>query len=105
MSCVGCRHSLDPALLWLWCRVVATAPTRPLPWEPPYVVGAALEKTKKKKKKEKKKKKSKSLKIKTEPAILTLGIYTSRTETRDSKKFLALVHSSVIHNNQEAEET
>ena len=22
---VGCRHSLDPTLLWLWCRLVATA--------------------------------------------------------------------------------
>ena len=31
---------------------VATAPIRPLSWEPPYASGAALEKTKKKKKKE-----------------------------------------------------
>ena len=50
MSCgVGHRHGSDPALLWLWCRLVATAPIRPLAWEPPYAVGAALEKTKKKK--------------------------------------------------------
>ena len=42
----------DPALLWLWCRLVATAPFGPLAWEPPYAVGVALEKTKKKKKKE-----------------------------------------------------
>ena len=50
MSCgVGCRAGLDPALLWLWCRLAATALIRPLTWEPPYVVGAALEKTKKKK--------------------------------------------------------
>ena len=34
----------DPALLWLWCRPVAKAPSRPLGWEPPYAVGA--EKTK-----------------------------------------------------------
>uniref|UniRef100_A0A4X1V611 Uncharacterized protein n=1 Tax=Sus scrofa TaxID=9823 RepID=A0A4X1V611_PIG len=37
VSCgVGCRCGLDPALLWLWCRPVATAPIRPLAWEPPY---------------------------------------------------------------------
>jgi len=52
MSCgVGCRHGSDPELLlWLWRRPVATAPIRPLAWEPPYAVGAALEKAKKKKK-------------------------------------------------------
>ena len=47
---VGCRHSLDLVLLWLWQRPVATAPFRPLAWEPPYITGAALEKTKKKEK-------------------------------------------------------
>ena len=47
MSCgVGCRHGSDPTLLWLWCRPAATAPIRPLVWEPPYAAGAALEKTK-----------------------------------------------------------
>ena len=25
----------DPVLLWLWCRPAATAPIRPLAWEPP----------------------------------------------------------------------
>ena len=55
MSCgVGHRHSSDPALLWLWHRPVATAPIRPLSWEPPYVAGAALEKTKRPKRKKKK---------------------------------------------------
>ena len=39
----------DPALLWLWCRPVATAPIRPLAWEPPYAAGAALEKAKRQK--------------------------------------------------------
>ena len=49
MSCgVGGRRGLDPELLWLWRRPVATAPIRPLAWEPPYALGAALEKTKKK---------------------------------------------------------
>ena len=53
MSCgVGCRRGLDPALLWLWCKPLATAPIRPLAWEPPYAAGAAqeIEKDKKKKK-------------------------------------------------------
>ena len=35
-------------LLWLWCRLAAAAPSRPLAWEPPYAVGAAL-RTKKEK--------------------------------------------------------
>ena len=37
---------MDLALLWLWRRPAATAPIRPLAWEPPYAVGAALKKTK-----------------------------------------------------------
>ena len=54
VSCgVGRRRGLDPALLWLWRRPVATAPIRPLAWEPPYAAEAAQEmaKTKKQKKK------------------------------------------------------
>ena len=44
MSCgVGRRHGSDPALLWLWRRLAATAPIRPLAWEPPYAAGAAQE--------------------------------------------------------------
>ena len=51
MSCdVGRRLGSDPALLWLWRRPVATPPIRPLAWEPPYAMGAALEKGKKTKK-------------------------------------------------------
>ena len=54
MSCgVGHRCSLDLVLLWLWPRLSAIAPIRPLAWEPPYATGAALEKTKGKKKKSK----------------------------------------------------
>ena len=34
------------ALLWLWCWPAATALIRPLGWEPPYAVGAALKKKK-----------------------------------------------------------
>ena len=40
----------DLALPWLWCRLAATAPARPLAWEPPYAAGVAVEKTKEKKK-------------------------------------------------------
>ena len=50
MSCgVGHRCGLDPVLLWLWYRLAAAAPIRPLAWEPPYAVGAAQEMAKKKK--------------------------------------------------------
>jgi len=52
MSCgVGRRRGSDPALLWLWCRLAATAPIRPLAWEPPYASGAAQEMAKRQKKK------------------------------------------------------
>ena len=50
MSCgVVRRCDLDLALLWLWSRLAATAPIRPLTWEPPYATGATLkgQKTKK----------------------------------------------------------
>ena len=47
---VDCRCGLDLALLWLWCRLAATDPIRPLPWKPPYAMGVALRKGKKTKK-------------------------------------------------------
>ena len=47
--CVGHRCGSDLVLLWLWCRLAATAPIRPLVWEPPYAAGAALKRQKKKK--------------------------------------------------------
>ena len=47
----GCRRSSDPMLLWLWRRLAATAPVRPLAWEPPYATEAALEMAKGQKKK------------------------------------------------------
>ena len=46
---VGPRRGLDLALLWLWRRPAATAPTRPLAWEPPYAAAAALKRQKKRK--------------------------------------------------------
>ena len=43
ISCgVGRRYSSDLALLWLWNRPAAIAPTRPLPWEPSYAMGVTL---------------------------------------------------------------
>ena len=52
MSCgIGHRLGLDPMLLWLWRRLAATVLIRLLAWEPPYAVGAALEKRQKDKKK------------------------------------------------------
>ena len=49
---VGCRHSSDPALLWLGRRPAATAPVWPLAWEPPCTMDVALRRPKKKKKKQ-----------------------------------------------------
>ena len=47
VSCgVGFRRGSDPALLWPWCRLVATALVRPLAWEPSYAVGMALKRKK-----------------------------------------------------------
>ena len=34
----------DPALLWLWCKLAATALIRPLAWEIPSATGVALKK-------------------------------------------------------------
>ena len=43
MSCgVGRRCNSDPALLWLWHRLVAAAPIRPLAWEPPYAASVVI---------------------------------------------------------------
>ena len=54
MSCgVGCRRGSDPALLWLWRRLAATVPIRPLAWEPPYAAEAAQEMAKRQKKEKK----------------------------------------------------
>ena len=52
MSCgVGQKCSLDPSLLWLWCRPAATAQIQPLAWEFPYASGVAPKSQKLKKKK------------------------------------------------------
>ena len=52
MNCgVGHRYGSDPVLLCLWLWLAATAPIRPLAWEPPHAAGAALKRQKTKKKK------------------------------------------------------
>ena len=57
---------------WLWCRLAAVAPLRPLAWEPRYATGAAL------KRKEKKKKKGKVWGLGDDLPSPTLGCCTSR---------------------------
>ena len=52
--CVGHRHDSDPALLWLGCRPMATAPIWPLVWEPLYAASEAQERRKEGKKEGKK---------------------------------------------------
>ena len=61
MSCgVGCRHGSDPALLWLWRRLAAAAPIRPLAWEPPICHGFSPRNGKKKRQKTNKQTRKKS---------------------------------------------
>ena len=56
LSCgIGRRRGSDPALLWLWCRLAATAPIRPLAWEPPCASGVALKRQEDQKRKQNKK--------------------------------------------------
>ena len=43
---LGHRHCSDPALPWLWHRLAAAGPIRPLACELPYAVGAALKRQK-----------------------------------------------------------
>ena len=53
MSCgVDSRCSSDLALLRLWHRPEAVAPSGTLAWEPPYAAGVALKSKKRKKEKE-----------------------------------------------------
>ena len=47
VSCgVGHRRGSCPVLLWLWRRLTATTPIRPLAWEPPCAMGVALKRQK-----------------------------------------------------------
>ena len=42
VTAIGRRHGLDPALLWLWCRLAPVASIQPLAWELPYATSMAL---------------------------------------------------------------
>ena len=76
MSCgVGRRFGLDPTLLWLWWRPVATVPIRPLAWEPPYASGAAL---KRQKAKQNKTKQNLKIELPYYLAIPPLGIHPDK---------------------------
>ena len=48
----------------LWCRPAATAPIQSLAWEPPYAMGAALNRPKKEKKKKKRRRKKEIRRLK-----------------------------------------
>ena len=39
-------HPTSIKLLWLWCRLAAAAPIRPLAWELPYATDAAKKRDK-----------------------------------------------------------
>ena len=79
MSCgVGCRHGSDPPLLWLWCRLVATAPIQPLAWEPLHAAGAAQEIAKRQKKKKFKKRRLKWYQV----TFLTTMLYNWKSTAR-----------------------
>ena len=50
LSCgVGHEQDVNLVLLWLWCRMAATALIQPLAWELPYATSAALKKIGKRK--------------------------------------------------------
>ena len=80
LSCgVGCRHGLDPELLWLWRRSSAVARIQPLGWEPPYATMCGPKKEKKERKeKEKKCKKILSLFINYK-MLRVLNQFTNKT--------------------------
>ena len=85
MSCgVSCRYSLDPLLLWLWCRPAATAPIWPLTWELPFAACGP------KKQKEKKKIRTTWIRIKSQPHSSLIQPHGSR---RSSSSLLPLPHS------------
>ena len=75
MSCgIGHRCGSGLMLLWLWHRLVAAAPVRPLAWEPPYAVGVAL----KIQKKTKNKKTTKKTKLQANIPMITDGKILSK---------------------------
>ena len=87
MSCgIGCRCGSDLALLWLWCRLAAAAPIRPLACEPPYATGAALKKKTKDKKKKKPNQSNKKTKQKLNKTNKKILIKISKPYTGKAKE-------------------
>ena len=86
------------ALLWLWCRLAAIALIRPLAWEPPYAMGAALERLKKKKKKKRKEKKERRKKRKPTLCITLFGHWEYNCQQYFS------VYSNIFLNNKDYRE-
>ena len=88
MSCgVGCRRSLQPTLLWLWCRPAAVALIGPLAWEALYAMCAAL-KRQKDRKKTKRQKKEKSME-KSMPEIIALTFFAMKSVTNLFSSFVS----------------
>ena len=81
----------DPALLWLWCRLEATALIRPLAWEPPYAKGEAL-----KRQKDQKQNKTKKPKLHTQvvPCQLFMGPRAVEQPSRNRGQVMCTVLGS-----------
>ena len=82
MSCgIGCKHSSDPTLLWLWLWPAAAALIQSLAWELTYVTGVAL--------------KSKKEKKKSHRVALCIKLYAAyKRHTKDQSKRKKLFHAS-----------
>ena len=92
MSCDVARRSCsDLALLWLWCRPVATAPIPPLAWEPPYAAGVAQEMAKRQTK-NKQKNAYQGLKGKISFTFQFPGVEISSPETAGSAGMGSITH-------------
>ena len=89
--------------LWLWHRPPATTPIRPLAWEPPYAVGAALEMAKRQNKNKNKKKQNKQTKKKNKKkthlnATLCLAVHLRKLDLlRKNLGLLENKKSKIIH--------
>ena len=104
----GQRRSSDPALLWLWCRLAATALIRPLAWEPLYAAGAALWKGRKKKQKQKKQTKKKpklklmsNLSLTVSSTVDTLPLSTSPFTVADGYTWRPISRPSLMGTEEE----
>ena len=87
---VGCRHSSDPALLWLWGRLAATAPIGPLAWQPLYAAGEALKRQRDQKKKKRGGKEKKILDIESKN-------YTQLESRENLKSGIEELFKDIIH--------